>query len=170
MTAKLDEFYDLIHIDPATLRHSDIGDFALPANPKKSELPGKMFGGGHGQANIDELVRLDRQFEIIHTYKNGVRIGNIKRIADKKKTIGTSQAWFPKNWDIEKIKCAGQSVIQNNINEFKKIADGKPVFDTFDNVRVGVIKTKGKPATIFPDNSKQPLTGSKNYELNPIKL
>jgi Bacterial EndoU nuclease len=125
LTAKLDEFYDLVHIDAATLKHSDIGDFALPANPKKSKLPEAMKSGGHGQSNIDELNRLGKEFKIMHTYKNGVRIGNVKYHKASSKRLGTGQSWFPKDWDIEKIKRAGQFVIQNNIIEFKKIADGK---------------------------------------------
>ena len=128
-----------------------------------------MKSGGHGQSNIDELNRLGREFKIMHTYKNGVRIGNVKYHKASSKRLGTGQSWFPKDWDIEKIKRAGQFVIQNNIIEFKKIADGKTVFDTFDNVRVGVIKTKNRPATIFADNSKQPIPGGKLVENNPFK-
>ena len=47
--------------------------------------------------------------------------------------------------------------------------DGEAIFDNFDGVRVGVIKTKGKPATIFPDNTKQPLPNTKQFENNPLK-
>lgn len=169
LTAKLEEFYDLVHIDTKALEHSDIGNFALPGNPKKSKLPGKMLGGGHGQANINELIRLNREFEIIHTYKNGVRIGNIKLILGRIKNKGTGQSWFPKDWDSEKIRRAGQFVIQNNVAEFKKTSNGRPVFATFENVRVGVIKTNNRPATIFPDNSKQPIPKTNKIEHNPIK-
>lgn len=171
----LEEYFNLKNLPKEVLKHADIGDFAAAGNPKKSILPGKMKGGGHGQANIDFLEEIGRKYKIEHTYKNGVRIGavdghdsNFKRLLDNK--INTGQSWFPKNWDIRKIKKAGRFVIDNNYEKFKKAKDGiEPVFDNFEGVRVGVMKTNGKPATIFPDNAQQLLLNSKKIELNPFK-
>lgn len=170
----LDELYDIVHISDDVLAHSNIGDFADIANPKKSLEPGKMLGGGHGQANIIKLNQLKREYEIVHEYKNGVRIGSVKGHDSKFKRFiegskNTGQSWFPINWSEQKILQAGKSVINNNFKKFKNIEDGIPVFDNFDGIRVGVLKTKGKPATIFPDNAMQPIPNSKNIELNPIK-
>lgn len=170
----LDELYDLVHISDDALIHSNIGDFAGVANPKKSLEPGKMLGGGHGQANIIKLNQLKREYEIVHEYKNGVRIGSVSKIADKTKkttpnTKITGQSWFPINWDEQKILQAGKSIINYNLKTFKNVSDGVPIFDNFDGVRVGVLKTDGKPATIFPDNAMQPMPNSTRFEINPIK-
>jgi hypothetical protein len=155
--------------------HASLGDFSLPPNPKKSTLSGKMKGGGHGQENIDFLEVINRKYKIEHTYSNGVRIGavdghnsNFKRLLEDK--TNTGQSWFPKNWDRFKIKEAGQYVIINNHEKYIKAKDGiEPIFDVFEGVRVGVMKTNGKPATIFPDNAKQPMKNKKEFEINPFK-
>jgi len=170
----LEEMFKLKHIPDEVIKHADIGDFALPGNPKKSTLPGKMRGGGHGQANIDYLEQIGRKYKIEHTYKNGVRIGaveghnsNFKRLLDG--IIITGQSWFPKSWDAKKIKQAGCYVIDKNYQEFKKLQDGIPLFDHFEDVRVGVMKTNGKPATILPDNAKQQIMSNNKMEINPFK-
>ncbi|MNX59373.1 hypothetical protein D3C86_902500 [compost metagenome] len=171
---KLNEIFDLKYLPDEVLKHADEGAFSLPGNPKKSIAPGKMLGGGHGQTNIVKLESLGREYKIEHTYKNGVRIGsvaghdsNFKRLVVGEKITG--QSWFPKKWGVKKIKQAGQHVINKNFEKFKTLEDGKPIFDNFEGVRVGVLKTKGKPATIFPDNAMQPIAKSKNFELNPYK-
>ncbi|MBX7227709.1 MAG: EndoU domain-containing protein [Chitinophagales bacterium] len=170
----LDKIFDSVHINDKALIHSNVGDFAGAGNPKKSLAPGKMLGGGHGQANIDKLEQLNREYQIVHEYKNGVRIGSISKIADKfKKTSSTKmiagQSWFPPSWDELKIMQAGKFVISNNMKKFLSITEGIPIFDNFEGVRVGVMKTEGKPATIFPDNAMQPIPNSNNIEFNPIK-
>ncbi len=164
----LDELYDLVIIEQKTLMHSDVGDFTLPANPIKSIEPGAMKSGGHGQSNIVKLLKLKRDFEILFQFKNGVRIGNVKFHKMLSKRTGTNQSWFPPNWDETLIHQAGKFVINNNFEKFKVIDDGIPIFDNFQGVRIGVMKTKGKPKTIFPDNSFQPMPKSKKIERNPF--
>ncbi|WP_082396183.1 EndoU domain-containing protein [Olleya sp. ITB9] len=157
------------------IQHAKKGEFALPGNPKLSTLPGKMKSGGHGQSNLDFLVEIGRGYKIEHTFENGVRIGsvdkhkhNIKKMVDGK--VVTGQSWFPKHWDDVKIKKAFEYVIEKNTKAFQKLKDGPPpLFDVYDEVRVGVLKTKGKPATIFPDNALQPRKNSKKFESNPFK-
>ncbi|WP_289043800.1 EndoU domain-containing protein [uncultured Olleya sp.] len=157
------------------IQHAKKGEFALPGNPKLSTLPGKMKSGGHGQSNLDFLVEIGRGYKIEHTFENGVRIGsvdkhkhNIKKMIDGK--VVTGQSWFPKHWDDVKIKKAFEYVIEKNTKAFQKLKDGPPpLFDVYDEVRVGVLKTKGKPATIFPDNALQPRKNSKKFESNPFK-
>ncbi|WP_294231915.1 EndoU domain-containing protein [uncultured Chryseobacterium sp.] len=168
----LEEFYNLKHLPDDVLKHANLGEFALPGNPKKSTLPGKMKSGGHGQENIDYLNKIGRKHKIEHIYKNGVRIGSVDGHGDKYKRIienvhVTGQSWFPKSWTKEKIKEAGRFVIEKNYNDFKPLQDGIPIFDNFEGVRVGVMKTNGKPKTIFPDNAKQPYLNNKNFESNP---
>ena len=167
----LEDLYLKVITDKA-LDHAFLGEFSLPGNPKKSTLPGKMKGGGHGQENINYLDKIGRKYKIEHTYKNGVRIGSVdghdlKFKKSQQGSIVTGQSWFPKSWSKKEIKEAGQFVIDKNFNNFKVLQDGIPVFDNFKGVRVGVMKTNGRAATIFPDNAKQPLPNSKNFELNP---
>lgn len=168
----LEEFYNLKHLPDDVLKHANLGEFALPGNPNKSTLPGKMKSGGHGQENIDYLNKIGRKHKIEYIYKNGVRIGSVGGHGDKYKRIienvnVTGQSWFPKSWTKEKIKEAGRFVIEKNYNDFKPLQDGIPIFDNFEGVRVGVMKTNGKPKTIFPDNAKQPYLNNKNFESNP---
>lgn len=174
LIGKLNEIFDLKYLPDEVLKHADEGVFSLPKNPKKSTAPGKMISGGHGQANIDKLESLGREYKIEHIYENGVRIGGVEEHDSKFKKLAigvkiTGQSWFPKDWGVKKIKQAAQYVIDKNFEKFKVLQDGKPIFDNFEGVRIAVMKTNGKPATIFPDNAMQPLANSKNFELNPYK-
>ncbi|WP_205728617.1 hypothetical protein [Flavobacterium sp. J27] len=78
MIEVLEKMFKPKQIPDEVIKHADIGDFELPENPKRSILPGKMKGGGHGQANIDYLEQIGRKYKIEHTYKNGVRIGAVE--------------------------------------------------------------------------------------------
>ena len=155
-------------ISERTIEHSGKGDFANPANPKKSTEPGTMKGGGHGQDNVEVLKTLGRDYEVTYTYQNGVRIGNITRHKNTMKTRGSNQSWFPEDWTDVTIKEAGDYVIKKNIAIFDKLSDGKTIYGNYKNVRVGVMKTKGKAATIFPDGNMQPIPGAKSLEYKPI--
>lgn len=87
------------------------------------------------------------EFNIIKEYKNGVRVGNVSRHTNNKKQSGLNQSWFPKNWDRRKIKQAGQVVSRG-----EKKLDGQVKVGYYGNVKVGVIRTNGDVATIFPMN------------------
>lgn len=113
-----------------------------------------MKGGGHGQDNIDFLIENNIEFNIEKTYSNGVRVGNIPKHKTPSKRTGTGQAWFHENWGKDKIKDAGEYVI--NLPENINAVDGNIIFGEYDGVRVGVIKTDGKIGTIFPDADMQP--------------
>jgi|GEM_PF-467052 len=141
-------------ISERALDHADKGDFPAPANPKKPTAPATMKGGGHGQANIDYLDSIGMEYNIVKTYGNGVRVGNIPKHQNGMKRTGTGQSWFPENWTRADIKSAGEHVVKNTPN-FEAIPDGQPVYADYNGVRTGVIKTDGKPATIFPDGSQQ---------------
>ncbi len=109
----------------------------------------RLLSGGHGQANIDLLDKLGQKYEINHTYPNGVRYGNVLKHKDRKKREDNGQVWFPKNWTASDIKRAGKYVanLKSNLNK----PDGSVLLGTYAGVVVGVIKTNGKIATIFPN-------------------
>ncbi|MEJ2406078.1 MAG: EndoU domain-containing protein, partial [Candidatus Thiodiazotropha sp.] len=158
-----------ILINQGVVNHSNIGDFPAAGNPKKNPFPSSMLGGGHGQENIKYLDQIGMQYNIEHTYSNGVRVGNIPKHKNKIKRSGFGQSWFPEKWTKSDISAAGQYVIRNT-NDFSNVPDGIPVFGIYDHVRVGVIKTNGVPSTIFPDGSKQPsLTNIASWETAPNK-
>ncbi len=99
-----------------------------------------MSGGGHGQANILYLEQIKMQYNIVHRFSNGVRLGSIPKHKNPLKRTGTGQSWFPDNWTPTDIKNAGEYIV-NNTSKFDTIPDGNPVYGEYKGVRVGVIKT-----------------------------
>ncbi|MGX7418018.1 EndoU domain-containing protein [Carnobacterium gallinarum] len=140
-----------IEISEQSLKHANVGDFTV--NPSTGKVS-KMKGGGHGQSNIDFLKENGFEVNIEKTYPNGVRTGNIPDHKVKAKRTGNNQSWFPENWTNKDIESAGQHIA--NHPNFVGAKDGEAIFGEFNGVRVGVIKTDGKPATIFPDATRQP--------------
>ena len=132
------------------LVHSNEGTFTY--TPKGHHIS-KLLSGGHGQAGMDLLDKLGIQYNIVKTYQNGVRIGNIPAHKDKLKRSGTGQSWFPKNWTAKDIRHAGEHLAGLKGN--RHVADGKKIFGVWKGVRVIVIRTHGKIATIFPDTDQQ---------------
>jgi len=131
------------------LVHSSEGTFTYTS---KGHHISKLKSGGHGQAGLDLLDKAGIKYIILRTYPNGVRVGNIPSHKDKRKRTGTGQAWFPKSWSNKDIRRAGEHVA--GLKKNRKVPDGKPIFGTYKGVRVGVIKTHGKPATVFPDTDQ----------------
>lgn len=130
--------------------HSNEGTYT---KPKKGQHI-RLKSGGHGQAGMNQLDKYGITYNIVKTYPNGVRVGNIPTHKDKRKQTGSNQAWFPKNWKSSDIKRAGEHVAKLKGNRHSK--NGVAVFGMWKGVRVGVIRTHGQIGTIFPD-SKQPL-------------
>lgn len=56
------------------------------------------------------LNKVGIKYNIIKTYSNGVRVGNIPGHKDKRKRTGTGQAWFPRSWSNKDIRHAGEHV------------------------------------------------------------
>lgn len=108
----------------------------------------RLKSGGHGQDAIDYLDKNGIKYNIVKTYPNGVRVGNVPDHKDKKKKSGTGQVWFPKNWTQKDIVAAGEHVVGLKSNSHAK--DGTKVFGKWKGVQVGVIKTNGNIATVFP--------------------
>ena len=92
------------------------------------------------------------EYNIVKTYPNGVRVGNVPNHKDPLKRKGTNQAWFPKKWTSRDIRRAGEHVA--SLKENKKIGNGKTMFGNYKGVRVGVKKTNGSISTVFPDSDQ----------------
>ncbi len=131
------------------LVHSNEGTFTY--SPKGHHIS-KLKSGGHGQAGMDILVKQGIKYNIVKTYSNGVRVGNVPGHKDPKKRVGTGQAWFPKSWKETDIRRAGEHVAGLKGN--RRIPDGKTIYGVYKGVRVGVIRTNGKIATVFPDSDQ----------------
>lgn len=133
------------------LVHSSEGTFTYDS---RTGMVSRLKSGGHGQNGIDLLNRQGLKYNIVKTFPNGVRIGNVPNHKKDWKRSGTGQVWFPKTWKEKDIRRAGEHVAGLKSNRHKP--DGITVFGTYRGVRVGVIKTNGKIATVFPDMN-QPL-------------
>lgn len=99
-----------------------------------------------------EWIFLKKQgipYNVVKTYKNGVRVGNIPGHKDPRKRSGTGQSWFPKNWGEKDIRRAGEHVA--GLRKNRHVPNGQTVYGVYKGVRVGVIRTNGKIATVFPD-------------------
>ncbi len=148
-------------VGSSAARHSAVGDFSNLANPKKpagGRNGGNMTGGGHSQANLDELSSLGIVYSVEKTYDNGVRIGGVANHTAPEKRLGQSgQSWFPESWDTEKITAAGTYTanrpalteeLQNDAGDiigFRK-------FQKYDGVTVGIFEDADHNInTVFPD-------------------
>lgn len=133
----------IVKISKKAIQHSSLGEFTQ--GDKKH--PPRLKSGGHGEENIRELKNRGIDYKITKEYPNGVRVGNVSNHQDKRKRELNKQMWFPKNWKRSTIKKAGEKTIQEERN---KKEDGKISIGTYRKVKVGVIWTNGKVATIFP--------------------
>lgn len=114
--------------------------------------------GGHGQSAMDIMDRNGIKYNVVKTYPNGVRVGNIPSIKDKLKKTGTGMVWFPKSWSVKDMVRAGEHV--SGLKHNRGVADGVTIWGVYKGVRVGVKKTHGQIATIFP-SYQQPGKGKK---------
>ena len=96
------------------------------------------------------------KYKITKTYPNGVRVGYVENHKDKSKRSGNNQSWFPKNWAQKDMVRAGEHVSKLKSNKHTK--DGVPMYGVYKGVRVGVIRTNGHIATIFPDSNQSGLS------------
>ncbi len=131
------------------LVHSNEGTFTY--TPKGHHIS-KLKSGGHGQAGMDILKKEGIKYNVVKTYSNGVRVGNVPGHKDPRKRSGTGQTWFPKSWTSKDIRRAGEHVA--GLKKNRKVSDGKAIFGTYKGVRVGVIRSNGKIATVFPDTNQ----------------
>ena len=129
-----------------TLVHSDEGKYTKPSR-KGDRL--RLISGGHGQTGMEQLNKYGIKYSIEKTYSNGVRVGNIPDHKNPNKRKSKGQAWFPKSWTTKDIRHAGEHVAGLKGNRHAQ--DGKAVYGVYKGVRIGVIRTNGKIATVFPD-------------------
>ena len=123
-------------ISAAAIRHSSKGEYTTT---------NRLKSGGHGQEAIDYMQKKNIAYSIIKVYSNGVRVGYVPDHVNRKKRSGLNQSWFPKEWNGSTIKRAGQYVAKG-----KKYDNGITKTKVYKNVRVGIKRTNGKVATIFP--------------------
>ena len=128
------------------LIHSSEGAFTKPAR-KGDHI--RLKSGGHGQTGMGLLDKYGIKYNVVKTYPNGVRVGNIPDHKQKNKRSGIGQAWFPKEWNLRDIRRAGEHVASLKKNRHTK--DGVTMWGVWKGVRVGVIKTHGIIGTVFPD-------------------
>ena len=133
------------------LVHSIEGEFTKPMR-RSDRL--RLKSGGHGQKGMLLLDKYGIEYNIVKTYPNGVRVGNIPDHKDGRKRTGIGQSWFPASWSPKDIRRAGEHVA--GLKRNRHVLDGKRVYGMYKGVRVGIIRTNGKIATVFPD-SVQPV-------------
>lgn len=131
------------------LVHSNEGKYTKPS--RKGERL-RLASGGHGQTGMNQLDKYGIKYNIVKTYSNGVRVGNIPDHKTKFKRTGTGQAWFPASWTSKDIKRAGEHVAGLKGN--RRTPDGQTMWGVYKGVRVGVKKTNGKISTVFPDSDQ----------------
>ena len=134
------------YFSESSIIHTIVGDF---------QSNGRMTGGGHTQDNIKYLESKGIDYNIVETFSNGVRVGNIPshKSSGKSKPGAKGQAWFPENWDNEKIAKAAEAVYQRN-----QLNTGVgPFFANYGGVRVGIFLDENtrKVATVFPDGTRK---------------
>lgn len=109
----------------------------------------RLNNGGHSQKGMELLDKYGIEYNVVKTYSNGVRVGNIPNHMQKAKRKEMGQSWFPKSWTDKDIRRAGEHVAGLKCN--RKIPDGFRVYGVYKGVRVGSMRTNGKIATVFPD-------------------
>ncbi len=128
------------------LVHSNEGKYTKPS--KKGDRL-RLVNGGHGQTSMNQLDKYGIKYNVEKTYSNGVRVGNIPDHKNPNKRKSMGQTWFPSSWTAKDIRRAGEHVAGLKAN--RHVSDGKAVYGVYKHVRVGVIRTNGKIATVFPD-------------------
>ena len=129
------------------LVHSIEGEFTQPMR-RRDRL--RLKSGGHGQKGMLLLDKYGIEYNIVKTYPNGVRVGNIPNHIKRWKRTGSNQSWFPAAWSPKDIRRAGEHVA--GLKRNRHVPDGKRVYGMYKGVRVGIIRTNGKIATVFPDS------------------
>lgn len=139
------------YVHHGALIHSFDGKYSR--NPKTGKIK-NIKSGGHGQTALDIMKQNGIKYNIVKTYPNGVRVGNIPSIGRKTKKTGIGMAWFPASWSTKDMRRAAEHVsrLKNNL----KVKDGDTIWGVYKGVRIGIIKTNGQIATIFPDSLYQP--------------
>ena len=136
------------------LVHSSEGAFTRSQTRVNGEMIIKLRlnNGGHSQKGMELLDKYGIKYNIVKTYPNGVRVGNVPNHKERSKKEGIGQSWFPKSWSDKDIRRAGEHVAGLKGN--RHIPDGKTIYGVYKGVRIGVKRTNGKIATVFPDSNQ----------------
>ncbi len=123
----------------------------------RDQQTGKIISlraGGHGETALEIMNREGVDYTIQKTFKNGVRTGFLEINGNKRKRNPYGMAWFPSNWSQRDMVRAGEHI--GRLKRNRGVPDGRTIWGTYKGVRIGVIKTNGQIATIFPDSRYQP--------------
>ena len=131
------------------LIHSLEGEYTTPS---KKGVPIRLKSGGHGQDAIDFMNKNGIKYNIVKTYKNGVRVGNVPNHKDPRKKSGIGQSWFPKTWTEKDIVKAAEHVCGLKANAHK--VGSKVLWGKYKGVWVGIYRTNGSVSTVFPDSNQ----------------
>ena len=138
----------IITVSKDRLEHSSLGDWTKTNRLEK---------GGHGQRGMEKLLSTGVEPVIYKQYSNGVRIGSVPNHKLKTKQTGSDkpnsdigQAWFPENWDDNKIMLAGTYAANAGSGE------GVTRIGIYDGVEIVVFINDGEIGTICPNNMRQP--------------
>lgn len=126
------------------LEHSVGGTFI---SSSKQYPNGRMASGGHAQLAMQNCNTKGITYSVEKTFSNGVRIGNVPTSKLKIKQSGNGQAWFPEDWDENKILEAGTAIA----NDGQLLIDGYRKTGIYDGVAVRVLMDNGRVSTICPD-------------------
>jgi hypothetical protein len=131
-------------VKSTVVNHSVMGTYKQASKPYPN---GRMVSGGHTQAAMVECTLKGIDYEVTGTFSNGVRIGNVPSSETRKKRTGNGQAWFPQNWDEDKVRTAGTAIA----NDGQDLVDGYHKTGVYDGVAVRVLVDDGEITTICPD-------------------
>ena len=135
-------------ISEYALVHSNEGTYINVNSKDKKKNPVRLESGGHGEASFKILKKNHIGYNIIKTYPNGVRIGNIENHQDIKKRFCSGQTSFPKNWTKTDIIKAINHVI--SLPENQNAKDEQTMWGVCEGVKLGVKKRDGRIVTAFP--------------------
>mgnify|MGYP004447073171 FL=1 len=143
-------------IHHGALIHSFDGRYS---HDQKSGKIINIKSGGHGQSAMDIMDKNGIKYNIVKKFTNDVRVGNITGLKDKLKKTGSNMAWFPRNWSQKDMVKAAEHVV--GLKHNRGIKDGVTMWGVYKGVKVGVKRTNGQIATVFPDAHYQPKGGRK---------
>jgi hypothetical protein len=137
----------IITVSNEALEHSTVGVYTQG---------GRLEKGGHAQAGMEELARRGIAYNVVGTFSNGVRLGNVPTHKKRFKQDGTGQAWFPVDWDDTKIMEAGTAIA----NSDAPLMENHYKVGEYDGVLVRVeFDTEGKIISVCPDYDQDKVKG-----------
>lgn len=142
----------IMTVSDEALAHSTIGTF---------NSAGRILGGCHTEAGIQELTRRGIEYNITGRFSNGVRLGNIPTHKERIKRTGEMQAWFPAEWTEDIILLAGTAVA----NSAAPLLEGHYKIGEYAGVLVRVeLDSDGNVVSVCPDYDQDKVKGVDRIE------